>query len=106
MHARVTQVHVDTERSSVEEVLNRFLVAVLPALQEQPGYRGIYVLGTEGGDGVLVSLWATEEAATAMDPGGWYFGILRDFATFFDAAPDRSAYEVLVKDLPGAQPSR
>jgi hypothetical protein len=106
MHARVTQVHVDRERSSVEEVLNRFLVAVLPALQEQSGYRGIYVLGTDDGDGVLISLWATEEAATAMDPGGWYFGVLREFATLLDATPDRSAYEVLLKDLPGAQPPR
>jgi hypothetical protein len=106
MHARVTRVHVDTELSSIEDVLNRFRVAVLPALQEQPGYRGIYVLGTDDGAGVLVSLWATEQAATAMDPGGWYFGVLRDFATFLDATPDRAAFEVLLKDVPGAQSSR
>jgi hypothetical protein len=105
VHARVTRVHVDTERASVEEVLHRFRVAVLPALQEQPGYRGIYVLGTQEGDGVLLSLWASEEAAEAMHPGGWYFGVLRDFATFLDATPDRQAFEVLLRDLPGAQPT-
>lgn len=103
MHARVTHVHVDTAQVSVDDVLNRFLVAVLPALQEQPGYRGLYVLGTVDGNGVLVSLWASEQAATAMDPGGWYFGVLRDFATFLDATPDGSAYEVLLRDIPGAQ---
>lgn len=103
MYARVTQVHVDTATSSVEDVLHRFRQAVLPSLQEQPGYRGLYVMGTEEGAGVLVSLWATEEAAKAMDPGGWYFGVLRDFATVLDEAPDRAAYEVLLRDLPGAQ---
>jgi len=105
MHARVTKVQVDTEHTSIEEVLKRFQVAVLPALQEQPGYRGVYVMGADDGRGVLVSLWATEQAARAMDPGGWYFGVLRDFATFFGEAPDRSAYEVLVSDLPGPQPA-
>lgn len=37
MYARVTEVQVDTERSTIEEVLTRFRAAVLPALQEQPG---------------------------------------------------------------------
>ena len=76
---------------------------MLPALREQPSYRGIYVLGTPTGTGVLVSLWATEQAAAAIHEGGWYFGVLRDFATFFREAPGRTRYEVLVRDLaPGS----
>lgn len=103
MYARVTELRVDTERSTVEDVLTRFRAAVLPALQEQPGYRGIYVLGTPEGTGVLVSLWATEQAATAIYEGGWYFEVLRDFATLFREVPDRTSYQVLVADLrPGA----
>lgn len=104
MHARVTQVRIDVEAATVEEVLTRFRAAVLPALQEQPGYRGIYVLGTSAGEGVLVSLWATEQAASAIHEGGWYFEVLQDFATMFREGPDRRSYEVLVTDLPPGSP--
>ena len=104
MYARVTRVRVDTDTITVDDALSRFRAAVLPSLQEQPGYRGIYVLATLAGEGLLVSLWATEEAASAINEGGWYFEVMRDLATLFRDAPDRSTYEVLVADLgPGAQ---
>lgn len=100
MYARVTEVEIDTTQVSVDEVLNRFRAAVLPSLQEQPGYQGIYVMGTPEGRAVLLSLWATEQAAVAMHEGGWYFKVLSDFATVFREPPGRSSYEVLVADFP------
>lgn len=106
MYARVTELRVDTAKVSIDDVLNRFRAAVLPSLREQPGYRGIYVMGTPEGDGVLVSLWATEQAASAIHEGGWYFEVLRDFATFFRDAPGQASYEVLMTDMaPGSGPS-
>ncbi len=98
MHARVTEVRVDTEVSTVEEALDRFRAAVLPTLQEQPGYRGVYVLSTAEGAGLLVSLWATEDAAAAIDERDWYFEVMRDLATLFRDPPGRVTYEVLVAD--------
>lgn len=103
MYARVTEVEVDLATTTIDDVLTRFRAAVLPALQEQPGYRGLYVMGTAEGAGVLVSLWATEASASAIHEGGWYFGVLRDFATVFRDDPERASYEVLLTDLvPGA----
>ena len=101
MHARVTELKVDLDVTTVADALTRFRAAVLPPLQEQPGYRGIYVLGTSAGDGLLVSLWATEDAARADHDGGWYYEVLRDLATLLREAPGPVTYEVLVADLPG-----
>ena len=102
MYARVTQLEIDTVRLSVDEVLERFRSEVLPALRQQPDYRGVYAMSTPDGRAVLVSLWATEEAAAGLNDGGWYSTVLSEFATFFRSPPGRSYYEVLVADLPAS----
>lgn len=101
MHARVTALKVDTEVTTVDDALNRFRAAVLPSLREQAGYRGIYVLGTPAGEGLLVSLWATEDAARVDHEGDWYYEVMRDLATLLREAPGPVTYEVLAADLAG-----
>ena len=100
MYARVTQLEIDTLRTSVGELLELFREAVLPELQKQPDYRGVYAMSTPEGKAVLVSLWASEGAAAELNDGGWYSTVLADFATFFRSPPGRSYYEVLVADAP------
>jgi hypothetical protein len=95
----LTEVDIDLDKVSIDEVVNRFRAAVLPSLQEQPGYRGVYVMGTPEGRGMIVSLWATEQAANATHDGDWYHGVLTDFATFFRQDPGRSTYEILISDV-------
>lgn len=101
MHARVTELKVDLDVTTVVDALTRFRAAVLPSLQEQPGYRGIYVLGTPAGDGLLVSLWATEDAARADHQDDWYYQVMRDLATLLRERPSQATYQVLASDLPG-----
>jgi hypothetical protein len=98
----VTQLEIDTMRSSVDEMLQLFRDAVLPGLKEQSDYRGVLAMSTPEGQAVLVSLWATEQAAESHAEGTWYSGVLAEFATFFSSPPGRDHYEVLVTDLPAA----
>jgi len=102
MYARVTQLEIDTLRTSVDEALELFRANVLPSLREQPGYCGVYVMSTPEGQAVLVSLWATKDAAAEMNSGGWYSTVLGDFGTLFRSPPGRSYYEVLVAETPAA----
>jgi heme-degrading monooxygenase HmoA len=67
---------------------------VLPALRRQPGYEGVYVLTTPEGRALLMTLWASEEAAEAGSPDGFYSEQLARHATLFRAPPGRERYEV------------
>jgi hypothetical protein len=96
----VTQLEIDTMRTTVEDVLDLFRQSVLPAMREQDGYAGVMAMSTSEGKAVVVSLWADEAAAAARDEGSWYDTVLADFATFFRAPPGREHYEVLLADLP------
>ena len=100
MYARVTQLEIDTMRIGVSEALEVFRDAVLPQLREQPAYRGTYVLSTPDGRALLMSLWATEEAAAANGSAEWYSSTLQEYATLFKTPPGRGHYEVLLADLP------
>jgi hypothetical protein len=102
MFARVTQLEIDTLRTSVDESLARFEDDVLHRLRAQPGYCGVYVLTTNGGSGMLVSLWETAEDARADAESGFYADVLSEFVTLFKSPPGRERYEVRLTDLTSA----
>lgn len=99
MFARVTRAQIDTETVSVEDALRRFQAAAMPSLQEQHGYRGLCVLAGQEGEVLLVSFWATEASAHALEDGGWYFEVLRDVLTLREAEPGPTTFEVRAADL-------
>ncbi len=101
MHARVTLLEIDTLRAKVDDLVEEFRRAVLPQLRAQPGYRGVYVLTTDEGKGLLVSLWDTAEQA-GTDSGGWYTDTLAEYTTVFRSPPGRERYEVTVVDSPSS----
>jgi hypothetical protein len=98
MYSRVTLLEVDTVRVDVDEAIDAYKVEVLPALREQPGYRGAFVLLNPEGQGLILSLWEQEDdmAATA----GIATEALDRFATIFRAPPGRESYEVRLADVP------
>ena len=51
MYARVTQLEIDTMRATVPGAVALFEREVLPELQAQNGYRGVYVLVAPEGTG-------------------------------------------------------
>lgn len=103
MHARVTLLEIDTVRVSVSDALKKFQEDTLARLRAQPGYRGVWVLATPDGKGLLMSLWDTEADARVDHDRPFYGEEIGHFATMFRSAPGREQYDVLYVDTPTAQ---
>jgi hypothetical protein len=99
MFSRVTLLEIDTVRIGVEDAAELFETEVLPQLREQEGYRGVVVLATPEGKGMIVSVWDTEEEAAGS--ASVAAGALERYMALFKAPPGREYYEVAFADLPG-----
>jgi hypothetical protein len=100
MHARVTLLEIDTLRVTVGDALGKFRDHTLPRLRAQHGYRGVWVLATPEGKGLLMSLWETEADARVDGSQSFYGEELGHFATLFRSPPGREEYDVLYVDAP------
>jgi heme-degrading monooxygenase HmoA len=102
MVARVTLAEIDTVRRSPRRAIERFENELLPALRRQEGYEGCYVLLSEEGKVLVLSLWASEEAARATRLSGFYQAQIEKLSdvVLFRATPGREAYDVVVADAP------
>ena len=99
MVARVTLAEIDAVRTRVEDAIQLFEDSVVPALSEQDGYEGVYVLVTPRARPSM-TFWEDEEAAQSGLSSGHYTRQLEKFATFFRAPPGRETYDVVVADAP------
>jgi heme-degrading monooxygenase HmoA len=102
MVARVTLAEVDTVRVPLDEAIELYERSVIPALHEQEGYEGVYVLATPEGKALVLSFWEDEEAAAAGVASGFYAEQLEKFVTFFRTPPGREIYDVVVAEAPAA----
>jgi heme-degrading monooxygenase HmoA len=100
MIARVTIAEIDSVRTSVDAAVERYRESVLPALRDQDGYDGCYVLVTPEGKALALTFWDSEEHADAGLASGFYDEQVRKFVTFFQAPPGRETYRVVVADQP------
>jgi hypothetical protein len=98
MYSRVTLLEIDTLRMSMDDAEQLFRGEVLPGLRSQEGFEGILVLTTIEGQGMIVTLWSSEDAAA--DPSGFAASELSRFATLFRSPPGREFYRVAIADLP------
>jgi heme-degrading monooxygenase HmoA len=94
VYARTTLLEIDTLRVPVETALAQFQSDVMPQLQAQPGFCGVYALTTPEGRAMLVTFWDTEAEADAGAESGWYPEVLREYTTMFKSPPGRECYEV------------
>ena len=101
MFARVTLFEIDTLRISLDAALEQFRELIVPAAQKREGYEGMYVMRTPEGKGLIVSLWASEEAAVAGVESGYYNEQVAKFVSLFRAPPGRDHYEVVFAEAPG-----
>jgi hypothetical protein len=101
MYARVTQFEIDTLRISLDDALKRFQEFVLTEVRKQPGYEGVFVMRTPEGKGMLLSLWATEEAAQAGVESGYYDEQVAKFVMLTKQPPGRGHYEVVFAEEVG-----
>lgn len=100
MVARVTLAEIDAVRTNVSAAVEKFNESVLPALQEQDGYEGAYVLLSPEGKALVLTFWASDEVAQASRMSGFYAEQLEKFVTVFRASPGREAYDVVAADSP------
>jgi heme-degrading monooxygenase HmoA len=102
MIARVTLAEIDAVRMSVDQAVTLFRESVVPALREQEGYEGVYVLLSDEGKVLALTFWDSEEAAEAGIAGGrsFYAEQIEKFVTIYRSPPGRETYEVVVADFP------
>lgn len=98
MYSRVTLLEIDTLRTEVDEVVERFTTGFLPGLRELPGFEGILVLVTPDGKGMVVSLWESEEAVSGSAAAA--AGAVQEFVTLYRSPPGREHYRVAYAELP------
>jgi heme-degrading monooxygenase HmoA len=93
---------IDAVRTSVEDAVKLFHDSVLPALQEQEGYRGTYLLLSPQGKALALTFWESAEAADAGLVGSrsFYSEQVEKFVTVYRAAPGREHYDVVIADPP------
>lgn len=101
MFARVTLFEIDTLRISLDDALEQFKELIVPEARKQEGYEGMYVMRTPEGKGLIMSLWTSEEAATAGVTSGYYIEQVTKFMEVFRAPPGREGYEVVFAEAPG-----
>jgi heme-degrading monooxygenase HmoA len=100
MVARLTLAEVDAVRMSIDAAADIFRESVMPSLHGQVGYEGCYVLTTAEGKAVVLTFWATEEAADAGLSTGFYAKQVEKFVSLFRAPPGRETYDVTIADAP------
>jgi heme-degrading monooxygenase HmoA len=100
--ARATMAEIDAVRTSVEDAVELFHDSVLPALQEQEGYLGTYLLLSPQGKALALTFWESAEAADAGIAGSrsFYAEQVEKFVTIYRAPPGRETYDVVLADPP------
>ncbi len=69
--------------------------SIMPAAQDQQGYRGGFLLTDPNADkAIVIGLWETEADAPADDAGGWYQEQVSKFAQLIAGPVVRELYEV------------
>jgi heme-degrading monooxygenase HmoA len=104
MIARVTMADIDPVRMGIDDAIEVFRESVLPALHEQPGYEGVYVLVTPDGQSLVLTFWDSEEEADAGLEGSrsFYAEQVEKFVTLYKAPPGREHYQVVLAEAPAA----
>ncbi len=102
MVVRATKAEIDVVRTNPNDAVALFKESVIPALQEQDGYEGCYVLLSEEGKMLVLSFWDSDEAAHATRVSGFYEAQIGKFSDLvvFTAEPGREAYDVVVAETP------
>jgi hypothetical protein len=94
MVARVTRVQVGPE--DVEEAVRLFDESVVPAAEQEEGFRGALLLVRSDGEALSIDLCDTLEHMQANERNGFYQTQVAKFADRLVGHPSRHFYEVRV----------
>ena len=96
MYARA--VNVQFQSGKVDEANHLVKDAILPALQEQKGFKGqLFLTQRETGKAISINLWETEADLTAFEFSPRYREIMGKLAGVLAGPPAGEQYEVSVQ---------
>jgi heme-degrading monooxygenase HmoA len=92
VYARVVTIRFPSDmRAEVVRVAR----GLMPVLREQRGFSGLQVLTDPNiGEGIIISLWETEDAAKASEASSSYIGQMSMMSSFLYGPLTPKAYEV------------
>ena len=95
MFSRV--VNIKLKPGKTEEAINLYRESIVPAAEQQQGFKGTYLLTDSDNDmGIAISLWESEEAMKAGETSGYYQEQVDKFSELFAESPTMAHYEVTV----------
>jgi len=99
---RATEAEIDVVRMNPHDAIDLFRQSVIPALHEQEGYEGCYVLLSEEGKVMVLTFWDSNETAQASRLSGFYLQQIEKLADLvvFRQDPGREAYDVVAAETP------
>ena len=102
MVVRATEAEIDVVRTNPNDAITLFRESVIPALHEQEGYEGCYVLLSDDGKMLILSFWESNDAAHATRVSGFYQEQITKFSDLvvYRQAPGREAYDVKIAETP------
>jgi len=88
---------------SMKEAVHIYRDSVIPAAEEQQGFRGALMLtDSDTGVGISVSLWESEADMLASEASGFFHKQIEKLDALFTNTPVRKHYEVSVGRFPDA----
>lgn len=97
MYARVTSAQI--QPGKMDELMRFFQESVLPAAQQQQGFKGMLVLADPSQNkGMAITLWETE-ADLQSSESGYYQEQLVKASPLLAGSPVAASYQVAVQDM-------
>jgi heme-degrading monooxygenase HmoA len=94
MYARVTNIRFPPQ---LKAEVSRVAQGLVSILGRQQGFEGLQVLmDPKAGEGLIVSMWQTEDAATASEESSSYIGQISMMSSFLYEPLVPKSYEVSV----------
>ena len=96
MFARLVTVQI--QQGKVDESTKIYQDSVVPAAQQQKGFKGGYLLNDPNtGKGVSIALWESEDDMKASETSGYLQEQIGKFAAVLAAPPTTEHFEVAVQ---------
>ncbi len=100
MRARVTRFDVVATEEEFAEAQRVFERSVVPEMRKQPGYGGCYLMRTQRGKGLLISLWESDDPLRSSDADGPSARQLELLEPLLGRHPSTESYQLDYADHP------